>query len=82
VPQKYKENPTLGVWVNNQRTCFKSGKSDPERKRMLVEIGFDFNLKSMRNEDIWDFQLQKLHGYYEKHGHCELFSVPYRFTFI
>jgi hypothetical protein len=42
VPQKYQEDPSLGEWVRNQRTCFKNGKMDQGRKRMLDEIGFDF----------------------------------------
>jgi hypothetical protein len=42
VPQRYEEDPALGVWVNNQRACFKNRKMDQERKEKLDEIGFDF----------------------------------------
>jgi hypothetical protein len=42
VPYKYKEDRSLGKWVVNQRTIFKVDMMDPEQKRMLNEIGFDF----------------------------------------
>jgi hypothetical protein len=82
VPQGYEEEPKLGDWVNNQRSCFKNGKMDPERKRRLDEIGFDFNPKEKTNEENWNLQFKKLRGYYGKHGHCELFWAVDRFTFI
>jgi hypothetical protein len=82
VPQGFNYDPTLGTWVQTQRVVFKTDKMDPERKTKLKEIAFDFNLKGVTNDDIWDFQFQKLREYYEKHGHCELYSVLNHFTFI
>jgi hypothetical protein len=82
VPNKYEEDPPLGRWVDNQRTCFKNGIMDQERKMRLEEIGFEFSRKVMTNEDIWDFQFQKLREYCERHGHCELLWDVDRFTFI
>jgi hypothetical protein len=42
VPQKFKEDPSLGAWVNTQRKLFKNGKMDQERETRLGEISFDF----------------------------------------
>ncbi|HEY5234430.1 MAG TPA: Helicase associated domain protein, partial [Verrucomicrobiae bacterium] len=44
VPTRGNENPRLGVWVSNQRQLKKYGKLEPERARMLSEIGFVWNL--------------------------------------
>jgi hypothetical protein len=79
VPQKYKEDFPLGTWVSTQRSYFKKGIMDQERKRRLDEIGFEFNVK---NEDIWNLQFKKLRDYYEKNGHCELFWAVDRFIFV
>ena len=75
VPRSYSVDLQLGVWVHNQRTLFKNGKMDPERKRMLDEIGFDFNPKDKTNEEKWNSYLKKLQDYFGKHGHCELMSL-------
>jgi len=40
VPTRGDENRRLGVWVSNQRQLKKQGKLEPERERMLNEIGF------------------------------------------
>ena len=42
VPQKYKENPSLGHWVNTQRKRFKSGKLSDERIAQLEAIGLEW----------------------------------------
>jgi hypothetical protein len=82
VPWKYKEDPSLSNWVITQRTRLKNDKMNPERKAKLNEIGFEFVPKGMTNEDMWDFQFQKLREYYEKHGHCELLWAVDCLTFI
>lgn len=40
VPTRWPDNRGLGVWVSNQRQLKKQGKLEPERERMLNEIGF------------------------------------------
>ncbi len=40
IPPKWPENPKLANWVGNQRLFWKQGKLDPERERVLNEIGF------------------------------------------
>jgi hypothetical protein len=72
----------LGEWVDNQLACFKDCNMDPERQRMLDEIGFDFNPKDKTIEENCNLQFKRLQDYYGKHGHCELFWAVDRFTFI
>jgi hypothetical protein len=81
VPQKYKEDPSLGNWVGKQRENFKNGRMDQERKPRLEEIGFDFSPKE-KSKDVWNLRFQKLREYYEKHGHCELFWTVDWFFYI
>jgi hypothetical protein len=58
----------LSNWVSMQRTCFKKGKMDQERKRMLDEIGLDFAPKRGRKskegrrlgEGNWNLPFEKL----------------------
>jgi hypothetical protein len=42
VPARWPDNRGLGVWVSNQRQLKKQGKLEPERERMLNEIGFNW----------------------------------------
>jgi hypothetical protein len=42
VPSKYKKDPSLGNWVNNQRVCWKNGKMDLKWKKKLDDNCFDF----------------------------------------
>ena len=67
VPQKYQENPSLGHWVNKQRTSFKSGKLSDERISDLDAIGFDWDLSAN-----WIEWLQQLEAYKAIHGHCRV----------
>jgi hypothetical protein len=82
VPHAYKEDPSLGIWVDSQRTVFKTGKMDLERKMRLDEICFDFAPKENTNEENWNLQFKRLRDYYGKHGHCELLGAVGCFTFI
>ena len=43
VPQAWKENPPLGMWVHRQRVAEKKGELLPERKARLDALGFEWN---------------------------------------
>jgi len=43
VPARYKDDPSLGVWVANQRRLKNSGKLNITKERLLEEIGFKWN---------------------------------------
>ena len=44
VPHKYKVDPSLGYWVNNQRIAHRDKKMTEERKRLLNSIGFAWKI--------------------------------------
>ncbi len=45
VPQGYKENPSLGKWVNRQRLEYRNGKLAKHRYQKLVVIDFTWDVK-------------------------------------
>ena len=64
VPQTYKENPPLGKWVDKQRFLRKKCKLEPERERLLAEVGLVWEPL----EEAWKDMLQHLEEYKEAHG--------------
>ena len=73
VPQQYKKNPKLGVWVHYQRVANRKGKLAPERKRRLDDLVFAWTSDSCGHkwEDScghkWD-----LKDFHMEHGHCRV----------
>jgi len=45
VTQRYKKDPQLGTWANNQRATYKKKKMTEERKRLLTSICFAWKLR-------------------------------------
>jgi superfamily II DNA or RNA helicase len=45
VPTAYKDDPSLGQWVANQRRLKNAGKLKVTRQRLLEEVGFTWNKK-------------------------------------
>ena len=50
VPQNWREDKRLGKWVNTQRTHFKRGTLQSDRRRQLDEIGFVWSAKAQSSE--------------------------------
>jgi len=48
VPEKWKENRPLGSWVVMQRWEFRRRRFSPERKRLLDQLGFDWDPMARR----------------------------------
>jgi len=42
VPNKWKDDPSLGQWCQTQRRVYKNNKLSPERIKRLEEIGFEW----------------------------------------
>jgi superfamily II DNA or RNA helicase len=51
VPATYKDDPSLGVWVANQRRLKNSGKLNAAKQRLLEEIGFTWDKRRSGQED-------------------------------
>jgi hypothetical protein len=66
VPYKWKHDPSLVIWVHNQR---RSKASLPEtRRQALDDIGFDWD----RSETVWNDNYQKLIAYKKSYGDCHV----------
>mmetsp|Transcript_16950 Transcript_16950/g.37006 ORF Transcript_16950/g.37006 Transcript_16950/m.37006 type:complete len:330 (-) Transcript_16950:181-1170(-) len=72
VPQKHKENPSLGLWVKKQRAQYKlymdnkPSSITKERIELLEQIGFEWNAVP---ED-WQARFEELKDFKEHHGDC------------
>ncbi|WP_180375819.1 helicase associated domain-containing protein, partial [Chlamydia suis] len=71
VPSVYPQNPSLGVWVSNQRADFKKGKLAEDRIARLEELGFVWDV----TEEAWEKNFLELKRFREEHGHCNVPSV-------
>jgi superfamily II DNA or RNA helicase len=68
VPQKYPNNPSLGLWVANNRRLGKSGKLSKDRIDKLNSIGFAWDPR----QDDWMRNYRKLEEYFSKYGHSNI----------
>lgn len=75
VPATWTDNPALGHWVVRMRQLKKQEKLDPERVKLLEEIGFNWVLTTRGQRKPWEERLQDLIRYKEQHGDC---NVPIR----
>jgi hypothetical protein len=48
VPQKYKADPKLGVWVNAQKAAYSNGKARLSEKRLKLLNSIDFDWSAQR----------------------------------
>jgi len=78
VPQLYKENPSMGLWVRDLRVKKRKGKLPSEVEKRLSKLGFVWNCrkrkkaKSSSKRLPWNERYSQLKNYYEKHGHCKV----------
>jgi len=74
VPRNYKENPTLGIWVNKQRNHYRLSKKDKsssmsvDRIQLLEAIGFTW----VRHSEMWARRYEELKQFKLQKGHCEV----------
>lgn len=68
VPDRWDENPQLGVWVVNQRMCKKRGRLSPERTERLVSLGFEWDARGAKRETTF----ADLKRFRDEHGHCNI----------
>ena len=84
VPNKYKEDASLGTWVCRQRNYHTNKKLRQDRKELLDKTGFVWKAgkgyqsgrSSTTYDQIWNSQYKKLVDFKEKNGHC---IVPRRY---
>lgn len=68
VPAKYKENPQLGTWANEQRKFYKRETLAQEKIERLEGIGFVWDVATSK----WNQYYQQLKDFYTKHGHTQV----------
>ena len=83
VPQRWKENRGLGVWIKTQRSYyrkFKQGMSSSsltaDRVQALSDLGFEWEIGKISEDSTWMQKLEALKKFKQKHGHC---NVPQRY---
>jgi hypothetical protein len=73
VPQHWKENSKLGLWVRDQRVARKKGKLPHEKYYLLDKLGFVWIAKATRNPQAkWDERYSELLKFKSKHGHVNV----------
>ena len=77
VPGGYPDDPSLGIWVQNQRSSYFDNRSGMTADRIqqleariqqLEAIGVEWDI----NKAKWNESFTKLMAYKEEHGHCNV----------
>lgn len=77
VPNQYEKDPSLGIWVSNQRSIHNRGQLPTGRKALLDSIGFVWRVeakdaRASLYQKQWEQQLEGLLQYKLLHGHCDV----------
>jgi len=68
IPKRWDENPSIGLWCQDQRTAYKNEKLSPERVARLDEIGFVWDPL----ESAWEEMFRAILDYKECFGDCNV----------
>lgn len=68
VPKNYrtKTDFPLGIWIQRQRSLYKSNKMSEHRIKRLTDIGMNWN------PDNWESRFNLVKQYYEEHGNINI----------
>lgn len=68
VPKNYRTNTDfpLGIWIQRQRSLYKSNKMSEHRIKRLTDIGMNWN------PDNWESRFNLVKQYYEEHGNINI----------
>jgi hypothetical protein len=73
VPQLYKDNPTLGLWVRQQRVYRRKGTLPFEKIELLDKLGFVWEARRRAvPRSKWEDRFEDLQLYKKKHGHTNV----------
>ena len=67
VPQRYDEDPKLGLWVSKQRRDYKKDELNPNRVDLLNSINFIWEGKIEHYNQMWMVMFEKLVQYKKQH---------------
>ena len=68
VPQKWADNPKLGIWCSGQRQAYKANELSADRIARLDQLGFIWN----KLETSWEQMIVELTSYKQAHGDCKV----------
>jgi len=78
VPQLYKENPSMGLWVRDLRVKKRKGKLPRKVEKRLTKLGFVWNCRKRKKAKAtskrlpWNDRFSQLKIFYEKNNHCKI----------
>lgn len=75
VPRGWPDNPSLAIWVLNQRRFLRQGTLAAHRRRRLEESGVRWRDAAERaaiGDRTWDGMFRQLAQYRKRHGHCRV----------
>jgi superfamily II DNA or RNA helicase len=72
VPFEYEENSKLGKFVNAMRSDKKRGELQPDRIKLLEQIGFKWNVLDKLGQEKWQTRYEELSEYKKHHGNCRV----------
>jgi hypothetical protein len=68
---KHKEG-SLGRWVTTQRRAFYKDDLGEDRKELLDNIGFVWDLGNESKDELWRAKYEELKAYRMEHGHTNV----------
>lgn len=68
--RRYKQNPSLGIWVESQRRKYRQGKLPPDHIEKLEALGFTWSLR-------WDKDFERLQHFKAKYGQLNFTRSEY-----
>ena len=68
VPDKWPENPKLGIWVHKHRSFKKQNQLDAERILKLDALSFVWDPR----DAAWEESFEQLKIYHQQYGHCNV----------
>jgi hypothetical protein len=68
VPPGWPENPSLSIWFRNQRTKYRSNLLQPNRRKMLDALNFNWGVS--RDRGSWVKYYARLVKFHRREGHA------------
>ncbi len=67
-PNRFKEDPELGIWTANHRAKYTANKLSPDRIQRLNSLGFEWTPLDAK----WKAMFAQLRVFKKAHGHCNV----------
>lgn len=71
VPRKWKEDPSLGIWIHTQRGDYRNKQLSAERIELLEKLGFEWLVHTGKIPS-WEDRLEECKKFHQEHGHLKI----------